>query len=79
MWRNRPSTCQKGRAIFKVDTDLPNSIYLLILCLVLSGVFSASETSITATGRGKLLAIKERKPPSKSKLYLGQLRIYTGL
>ena len=50
-----------------MDTDLPNSIYLLILCLILSGVFSASETSITATGRGKLLAIKERKPPSKSK------------
>lgn len=50
-----------------MDTDLPSSIYLLLFCLILSGVFSASETSITATGKGKLLAIKEKKPSNKAK------------
>lgn len=50
-----------------MDTDLPSSIYLLVFCLVLSGIFSASETSITATGRGKLLAIREKRPAGRAR------------
>ncbi len=41
---------------------ITESILLLILLLVLSAFFSASETAITSSGRGKILALMERYP-----------------
>ena len=42
------------------------TVLLLGVLLVLSAVFSASETGITSSGRGKLLALQERHPFSKT-------------
>ena len=44
---------------------LTESVLLLILLLVLSAFFSASETAITSSGRGKILALMERYPYQK--------------
>ncbi len=41
---------------------ITESILLLVLLLVLSAFFSASETAITSSGRGKILALMERYP-----------------
>jgi len=45
-----------------VNVMITESILLLILLLVLSAFFSASETAITSSGRGKILALMERYP-----------------
>jgi CBS domain containing-hemolysin-like protein len=42
------------------------TVLFLGVLLVLSAVFSASETGITSSGRGKLLALQERHPFSKT-------------
>lgn len=44
---------------------LTESVLLLILLLALSAFFSASETAITSSGRGKILALIERYPYQK--------------
>lgn len=44
---------------------ITESIILLALLLVLSAFFSASETAITSSGRGKILALMERYPYEK--------------
>ncbi len=52
-----------------MDTDIPslvNNILLLLLLLSLSSLFSFSETAITSTGRGKLLALQEKYPKSRN-------------
>ena len=41
------------------------SAVLLILLLLLSAFFSASETAITSSGRGKILALIDRHPYRK--------------
>jgi len=48
-----------------VNVLLTESVLLLILLLVLSAFFSASETAITSSGRGKILALMERYPYQK--------------
>jgi CBS domain containing-hemolysin-like protein len=48
-----------------VNVPLTESILLLILLLALSAFFSASETAITSSGRGKILALIERYPYQK--------------
>ena len=45
-----------------MNVMITESILLLILLLVLSAFFSASETAITSSGRGKILALMERYP-----------------
>lgn len=51
-----------------MDTDLSGSLLLLFLLLVLSNFFSAAETSITASTRGKLLALADEYPERKKGL-----------
>jgi CBS domain containing-hemolysin-like protein len=54
-----------------LDTDIPsliNHILLLLLLLFLSAVCSFSETAITSTGKGKLLAMQEKHPRSRNSL-----------
>ena len=54
-----------------MDTDIPsliNHILLLLLLLSLSALCSFSETAITSTGKGKLLALQERYPKSRNAL-----------
>jgi len=48
-----------------VSSDISGSIFLLAVMLVLSVYFSATETSITATGKGKLRALSEEYPYRK--------------
>jgi putative hemolysin len=54
-----------------LDTDIPsliNHILLLLLLLSLSALCSFSETAITSTGKGKLLALQEKHPKSRNAL-----------
>ena len=43
-------------------------LLVLLLCLLLSFFFSGTETSITAVGRGKLLALSDLHPPRRGLL-----------
>lgn len=45
-----------------MDGDSLHSMAFLFILLLLSALFSSTETSITAVGRGKLLALQERHP-----------------
>lgn len=45
-----------------MSSDISGSIVLLVVLLVLSIYFSATETSITAAGKGKLLALSDEYP-----------------
>ena len=45
-----------------VSSDISGSIILLVVLLILSIYFSATETSITAAGKGKLLALSDEYP-----------------
>jgi len=54
-----------------LDTDIPsliNHILLLLLLLFLSALCSFSETAITSSGKGKLLALQEKHPKSRKSL-----------
>lgn len=54
-----------------MDTDIPsliNHILLLFLLLFLSALCSFSETAITSTGKGKLMALQERHPKHRGTL-----------
>ncbi len=51
-----------------MDTDLYGSLLLLFILLVLSNFFSAAETSITASSRGKLLALADEYPERRKGL-----------
>lgn len=42
-----------------MSSDISGSIILLVVLLLLSAYFSATETSVTAAGRGKLLALSD--------------------
>lgn len=42
-----------------MSSDLAGSIILLVVLMLMSAFFSATETSITAAGRGKLLALSD--------------------
>lgn len=48
-----------------MSSDLAGSIGLLAFLMVMSFYFSATETSITAAGRGKLLALSDEHPHRK--------------
>ena len=48
-----------------VSSDIAGSIVLLVVLLILSIYFSATETSITAAGKGKLLALSDEYPHRK--------------
>ena len=45
-----------------MSSDISGSIILLVVLLILSVYFSATETSITAAGKGKLLALSDEYP-----------------
>lgn len=45
-----------------MSSDISGSIILLVVLLILSIYFSATETSITAAGKGKLLALSDEYP-----------------
>ena len=45
-----------------VSSDISGSIILLVVLLIFSFYFSATETSITAAGKGKLLALSDEYP-----------------
>jgi len=47
-------------------TDLLGSVFWLVALLLLSAFCSASETAITAAGRGKLMALRETRPLYKT-------------
>ena len=53
-----------------VDVAVPlfKALLGLLVLLVLSAFFSASETAITSTGRSRLLALQEKRPSYKSLL-----------
>lgn len=51
-----------------MDTDLSGSLILLFVLLMLSNFFSAAETSITASSKGKLLALADEHPQKKKGL-----------
>ncbi|MDO4952263.1 MAG: hemolysin family protein [Synergistaceae bacterium] len=51
-----------------MDTDLSASLLLLLLMLALSNFFSAAETSITASTKGKLLALADEYPERRKGL-----------
>ena len=51
-----------------MDTDLYATLLLLFILLVLSNFFSAAETSITASSKGKLLALADEYPQRKKGL-----------
>ena len=53
-------TNQGGRSL--VSSDISGSIILLVVLLIFSFYFSATETSITAAGKGKLLALSDEYP-----------------
>ena len=48
-----------------MSSDLAGSTALLAVLMLLSAYFSASETSITAAGKGKLLALSDEHPHRK--------------
>ena len=48
-----------------VSSDLVGSIVLLVVLMLFSIYFSATETSITAAGKGKLLALSDEYPHRK--------------
>lgn len=48
-----------------MSSDLAGSIILLVVLMLMSAYFSATETSITAAGRGKLLALSDEYPHRK--------------
>lgn len=48
-----------------MSSDLAGSIVLLVVLMFLSAYFSATETSITAAGKGKLLALSDEYPHRK--------------
>lgn len=52
-----------------MSADLAGSIILLAVLMSLSAYFSASETSITAAGKGKLLALSDEHPNRKKDFY----------
>ena len=45
-----------------MNQEIAQSILILVVLLLFSAFFSSSETAITSTGRGKLLAIQEKNP-----------------
>jgi putative hemolysin len=51
-----------------VDPDISGSIILLVVLMLFSVYFSATETSITAAGKGKLLALSDEHPDKKKGL-----------
>lgn len=51
-----------------MSSDLVGSIVLLVLCLALSFIFSATETAITAAGKMKLKALENAYPNRKNGL-----------
>jgi len=51
-----------------VDTDLSGSLLLLFILLLLSYFFSSAETSITASTKGKLLALADDHPKKRKAL-----------
>lgn len=48
-----------------MNADLAGSIILLVVLMLLSSYFSATETSVTAAGKGKLLALSDEYPHMK--------------
>lgn len=54
-----------------MTSDLVQSLFFLFVLLVLSALFSSTETAITAVGRGKLMALQERHPSRRR--FLGWL------
>lgn len=51
-----------------MSSDLAGSIILLAVLLLLSHYFSATETGITAAGKGKLLALADEHPEKRNDL-----------
>ena len=48
-----------------MSSDIAGSIVLLAVLMLFSVYFSATETSITAAGKGKLLALSDEYPHRK--------------
>ena len=51
-----------------MDPDISGSIILLVVLMLFSVYFSATETSITAAGKGKLLTLSDENPDKKKGL-----------